>query len=143
MFPIVSGRKSRGEGFNKILLASFGLTFIVSVLIVAFYLIFPEIAIGVLYGSSYLIATNWLSWMGFFILFYSLSYFLVNYLLSIGNTKSVVFPAAAALLQVAMIWIFHASILQVIQICLGLSVALFLGLLGYIGYTSFVYDKRR
>lgn len=142
MFPIVSGRKSRGESFTKVLFVSFGLTFLISILIVAFYLIFPNIAIGVLYGASYLVATKWLPWMGFFILFYSLSYFLVNYLLSIGDTKSVAFAIAAAILQVPAIWIFHVNILQVIQICLGLSVVLFLGLLGYLGYTSVIYGDK-
>lgn len=142
MFPIVSGRKSRGEKFTKVLLVSFGFTLAISALIVAFYLIFPNVAIGVLYGDLYLVATQWLPWMGFFILFYSLSYFLVNYLLSTGDTKSVIFPIVAAILQVPLIWIFHSNILQVIQICLGLSVALFLGLSGYLGYTSLIHEKK-
>ena len=134
MFPIISGRKTRGESYRKVFLASLGATAFVSAGIVFFYWLFPEIAIGVLYGQAYLSARAELVWMGIFILFYTLSYILVNFYLSLGKVKIVVFPLLVSLIQIPAIWIFHKSILQIIQISLFLSVILFLMLSAYLGY---------
>jgi len=134
MFPIVSGRKARGEAYQKVFLASLGLTALMAIVITGFYWLFPNIAIGVLYGPAYLSAKFELVWMGIFILFYTLSSLLVNYSLSIGNIKVVVFPMLAACLQIPLLWVFHGSILQVIQISLTLTLLVFLSLAFYLGY---------
>lgn len=134
MFPIVAGRKARGEAHQKVFLASLGLTVLIATVITGFYWLFPNIAIGVLYGNAYLSARSELVWMGFFILFYTLSNLLVNYSLSLGNIKVVVFPMLAASLQVSLLWVFHGSILQVIQISLTLTFVVFVLLVFYLGY---------
>jgi len=134
MFPIVSGRKARGEAHLKIFLASLGLTALMAIAITGFYWLFPNMAIGVLYGSAYLSAKGALVWMGIFILFYTLSYLLVNYSLSLGDSKTVYFPFLAAALQAPLIWFFHGSILQVVQISLVLALAMFVFLTVYLGY---------
>ena len=138
MFPIVSGRKARGEAHQKVFLVSLGLTVIMTVAITGFYWLFPDIAIGVLYGSAYLSAKLSLVWMGIFILFYTLSNLLVSYSLSLGNIKVVVFPMLAAFLQVPLLWVFHGSILQVIQISLVLALLMFLSLVFYLGYNRLI-----
>lgn len=134
MFPIVSKRKASGEGYRKIFLVSLVVTILLSTVIVLFYWLFPNIAIGALYGKAYLSAKTELVWMGIFILFYSLSYLLVNFSLSLGKVKIVIFPLLISLIQIPAIWFFHKSILQVIQISLILSVSLFLMLALYLGY---------
>lgn len=143
MFPIVSRRKASGEGYRKIFLVSFAVTVLLSVAIVLFYWLFPNIAIGVLYGKAYLSAKTELVWMGIFILFYTLSYLLVNFSLSLGKVKIIVIPLFFSLIQIPTIWFFHKSILQVIQISLVLSVLLFLMLALYLGYNRLgkIYGK--
>lgn len=134
MFPIVAGRKSRGEKYGKVFLASFGVTLTVSVIVVLFYWLFPNIAIGVLYGKAYLSASTELVWMGIFILFYTLSNILVNFSLSLGRIKIVWFPLSVAVLQILALWFWHGSILQVIQVSLVLTIVLFFACTIYLGY---------
>lgn len=134
MFPIVAGRKARGEAHQKVFLVSLGLTALMAVAITGFYWLFPNIAIGVLYGPAYLSARSELVWMGIFILFYTLSNLLVNYSLSLGNTRIVVLPMLASIIQIVAIWVWHESMLQVIQISLTLATLVFLSLTLYLGY---------
>jgi len=134
MFPIVSGRRSKGEAYQKIFFSALGVTLLMALSIVAFYWLFPNIAIGVLYGSAYLSAKAELVWMGMFILFYTLSYFLVNFSLSLGKTKIVILPLTVSLVQVFFIWFNHNSILEVIKISLTLTIILFLCLITYLGF---------
>jgi O-antigen/teichoic acid export membrane protein len=143
MFPIVSSRKAAGEGYYKVFLVSFVVTVLLSAAIVVFYWLFPNIAIGVLYGKAYLSARAELVWMGAFILFYTLSYLLVNYSLSLGKVKIVMLPLFFSLIQIPAIWFFHGTILQVIQISLVLSILLFLLLTLYLGYNRLgkIYGK--
>jgi len=143
MFPIVSGRKSRGEAYQKVFFASLLITLLMSAGIVVFYWLFPNIAIGVLYGKAYLSAKPELVWMGVFILFYSLSYLLVNFSLSLGKTRVVYFPLVVALAQIPAIWFFHESLLQVIQISLTLTTTLFFVLMIYLSYNRLakIYAK--
>lgn len=134
MFPIVAGRKAKGESYEKVFLVSFGITFVISAAVVVFYWLFPNLAIGVLYGKAYLSAKSELVWMGIFILFYTLSNILVNFSLSLGRTKVVWLPLAASLIQILALWFWHGSLLEVIQVSLTLTVLLFFALAVYLGY---------
>lgn len=134
MFPIVAGRRAKGEPYEKVFLLSFVITFIISILVVIFYWLFPNIAIGVLYGKAYLSASTELVWMGIFILFYTLSNILVNFSLSLGKIKIVWFPLLVAILQILVLWHWHESMLQVIQISLVLTAILFFACSIYLGY---------
>lgn len=136
MFPIVSGRNSRGEAYQKVFFVSLAITLLMSAGIVVFYWLFPNIAIGVLYGKAYLSAKSELVWMGFFLLLYTLSYFLVNFSLSLGRTKVVFLPLAAALVQISAVWFFHKNLLQIIQISLTVTAFLFFVLVVYLGYNQ-------
>jgi len=144
MFPIVAGRKARGEGYEKVFSVSFGITFAISIFVVALYWLFPNIAIGVLYGKAYLSASTELVWMGIFILFYTLSNILVNFSLSLGRTKVVWLPLSAAILQILALWFWHRNLLQVIQVSLVLTMLLFFALTIYLGYNRLqrLYVKR-
>jgi len=137
MFPIVSGKKAKGENYIRIFTLSLMATLAVSLAVVVFYSFFPNIAIGILYGKAYLQASTQLIWMGFFILLYSLAYLLINFVLSLGKTKIVVLPAITALLQIVGISIWHNSLLQIIQVSLILTGSLVCCTLVYLGYNRF------
>jgi len=141
MFPIVSGRRSRNEGFKKIFLISIGITLIGSLVIVTFYKFFPSLAIGLLYGKAYLVASGELFLMGVFMLFYTLSYFLVNFLLSLGEVKTAYLPSFFAIFQIVGITIFHQTLGQVIGVSLISAGLLFGTLILFLGYNQ-VWRKR-
>lgn len=136
MFPVIAGRHSRGEKYHKIFWVSLAATLTMSLFIVLIYYLFPNIAIGILYGTAYLAAKNALVWMGLFISIYTLSVFLVNFSLSVGRTRVIVFPVLASLFQAIFIWIFHASIIEVIQVSLITTSFMFVGMSVYLGYNS-------
>jgi O-antigen/teichoic acid export membrane protein len=144
MFPVVAGRSVRGEKYTKIFLASLGLTLLISVSIVLLYYLFPNVAIGMLYGKEYLSAKLDLIWMGLFILIYTLSMLLVNFLLSLGKTRAVIFPVIASVVQVGLIWRFHSNIREIIQVSLIACSFIFVGVGVYLGYNSIrkIYEKR-
>lgn len=134
MFPIVSRRKSVGEAYHKVFLVALGMIIVASSAITLFYWLLPKIAIGTLYGAAYLSASSELVWMGIFISIYSLTNLLVNYALSLGNSKVIIFPLLGAAAQIVSIWIWHGSLLTVIQVSLIVTALMFFGSLGYLSY---------
>jgi len=115
MFPIVSRKKAKGENYMKVFVTSLFIILGIATIIVLGYYLFPNLAIGILYGKQYLIAAPQLIWMSLFFLVYSLLYFLVNFMLSLGRVKVVVVPFLAAIFQIILISHWHKDILQVIQ----------------------------
>ena len=136
MFPIIIGKKSRGEAYKGIFFVSFILTVLISILAVSFYWLFPSLAIGTLYGKDYLTAAPSLVWMGLFIGVYTANYILVNFLLSIERTKIVYLPLAIAVVQVVGINIWHSEIMDIITVSLVSMLVLFVGLSLYMIYTQ-------
>lgn len=134
MFPIVSKRRVRGENYRKVFYAALIATALLSFSIAIFYYLLPDLAIGLLYGKEYLSVRNELVWMGLFITVYTLSYLLVNFLLSLGRTKIVSIPIIVAILQIVAIWFFHETVLQVIQVSLLSVLFMFFGVGSYLVY---------
>lgn len=143
MFPVVSGKKSRGEKYDRVFYLTFLVTFIVSFTVVAFFYLFPTFTIKLLYGEKYLTASSELAWMGIFIGFYTLSYLIANFILSIGKTRIVIIPATIALVQIAAISRWHFRLLQIIQVSFLCMLALFLLLSSYLLYNRLrrIYAK--
>lgn len=142
MFPIVSGRKARGEKYLKIFILSLLSTAAIALVIIVFYGLFPKLAIGTLYGQAYLSVQKELVWMGIFMFFYTISFTLVNFLLSVGKTKIVYLPLLAAVVQVIAISFFHNTIMEVIRILIIVTLALFVSLLGYLLYNRVVRNEK-
>lgn len=136
MFPVIAGRNAKGEKYLGIFWGSFGLTLIVSTVVVGIYYFFSDFAIKILYGSAYLSASIDLVWMGLFILVYTLALLLVNFSLSLGETRIIVFPVLAAFGQAILLWIFHSSILEVIQVSLAICTLMLFGEGIFLGYNS-------
>lgn len=131
MFPLVSQRNARGEGYNKIFIYSFFATIILSAGIVFLYWLYPQLAISLLYGKAYLEASNLLIWFGIFIGLFTLSSLLINYGLSLGKMSIVILPLVAAVAQIILIWFFHQSLFTVVFISIVVNALLLAGLLIY------------
>lgn len=139
MFPIVSKNAAKGIPYKSVFLLSFSATLAISVVIVLFYWLYPNLAIRTLYGDAYLSASTDLIWMGLFLLFYSLSSYLVNFFLAIGRVGVVIFPFVLAVVQIILIWIRHESILEILQVSFGVAFTLFVSLIVYL--LAFGFDN--
>lgn len=141
MFPVIAKRKALGQEYSKIFFASLAITAGIASFATLLFWLFPNIAIGVLYGKDYLSAKTDLVWMGFFMLFYTLSNLLVNFFLSIGNTKIVIVPLMAAIIQAVVIWFNHGSITTIIHNSLLITLVMFVCLLIFTIYN--LYNERK
>lgn len=136
MFPLISQRKSREQSYKKIFGLSFLGTAILASSVLLIYWLFPDLAIQILYGSSFLEAKGLLFWFGLFITLFTLSSLLINYGLSLGRTQVVVLPTIAAILQIILIWFFHKTLFLVILISIMVTALLLAALLIYSIYSK-------
>jgi len=139
MFPMVARRHSQGESYMRILYLSLILILAVSLLITVFYSVLPNLAINILYGSSYLPGAPLLWWYGLFMSFLSLAMLFVQFFLSIGKVRIVGFFALAPIFQVLLIWFFHNDLLTVIKISVLITALLDVALFVYFFYLK--YEK--
>ncbi|CAN5347791.1 oligosaccharide flippase family protein [soil metagenome] len=142
MFPLVAGKHSRGEKYFQLLLISLLITVFVSLGIVGVYALFPNLIISMFVKTNNSVPPSLLVWMGLFICFYTVSFFMVNFFLSIDKTKIVIIPLIFAALQIILIIMFHSSLLLVIQVSLILMILLFVILFSYLVYNRFKYAKK-
>lgn len=134
MFPLVSQRNARGQTHKKIFIYSFFATILFAVSVLFVYWLYPQLSIGLLFGTKYLEAANLLVWYGVFISLFTLSSLLINYGLSLGKTSIVILPLAAALAQIIMIWFFHQTLFVVVFISVAIAALLLVSLLIYSTY---------
>ena len=131
MFPLISKRQSRGQTYKKIFMYSLFGTLILAFGVLLIYWLIPDLAIGLLYGSAYLEASDLLIWFGIFITLFTLSSLIINYCLSLGKTQIVILPMIAAVSQIAVIWFYHQTLFQVVIISVVVSTLLLVSLLIY------------
>ncbi|KKR82349.1 MAG: Capsular polysaccharide biosynthesis protein, partial [Candidatus Daviesbacteria bacterium GW2011_GWA2_40_9] len=131
MFPIISKRHAQGEDYKKVFLYSLILSLLISLAVVLIYWLFPSLSVTILFGSSYLEVAGLLVQFGLFMTLLTLSSLMVNFYLSIGQTKVVVLPFVAALAQIIGLWFYHSSLEIVVNVSLVVSIALFAGLFVY------------
>ena len=129
MFPLVAGKKARGENYRRIYLNSFLLVFLVSFGITLVYFLFPKLMVNLLYGSQYLAIAPLLGLFAVFMSFYALVYLTVNFFLAAARTVMIVLPITGAVLQVILIYFYHSSLRQVVLINIWVMAGLFFGLI--------------
>lgn len=128
MFPLVSQRKSKGQGYKKIFIYSLLLTLAFTSFVLIIYWLFPQFTINLLYGGAYLEAAPFLIWFGLFITLFTISSLIINFHLSLGHIRVVFLPAVAAFTQIIAIWFFHKNLFSVIVVSI-LVASLLLGFL--------------
>lgn len=128
MFPLISRNHSKGKSYNRFFYLSLLLVLAISISVVAFYKIFPNLVIKLLFGAQYVGGSEILWWFGVYMLFLGLAALFTQFYLSIRKTKMVVPFVIAALLQIILIWLIHPTLVSVIQVSI-LSVTLLLGVL--------------
>lgn len=125
MFPLISERHTNGKKYHHLLFLSFCLVMFICLGAILIYGFFPKLMIGVLFGRDYLAASSYLFPFGLFLSFYSLSFLLTNFYLSIGRVKIVILPILAAMSQVFVIYLFHQTLAQMVWISVVITALLF------------------
>lgn len=132
LFPIIAQKKERKEGLTGTLLMSIALISIPAIFLSAFYFIFPKLVLRVFFpGSEYAIIASLLGPFSIFIIFYTISFLLNNFYLSLSKTKIFLFTLTASTLETIAIIIFHDSIEQVVMGLIVVSFLLLISLLLY------------
>lgn len=132
MFPLIVQRHARGEKYHDVLALSLLLVCSSSLAITFFYFMFPAFAVNVFTKSSS--ASAIVPYVGFFSLFitlYALTSVLVNFYLSIKETRVFIPIMFAAILQGVGIWLFHETFMQIIFVSFAINTLLFFTLLLY------------
>jgi O-antigen/teichoic acid export membrane protein len=131
LFPVVAERTQQQTASRNLVLMAMLSVCVVSFGISVGYFLFPRIALGFLFGASYYPAAPFVGWMGIFLSFYSLCYVLIMTLLGRGKTGVWIFVAAASVVQIGAITLFHDRILSIISANIIVSIGLFISLLLY------------
>jgi O-antigen/teichoic acid export membrane protein len=134
MFPIVSNKYAKQQPYARVFLAAIGGTTGVAACILLGYYLFPDLIITLLYGSKYPGIADELVLMGIFMAFYSISYFLMSFLLSIGRLKPVVLSLLVGLFQIVLITLNHSSLREVITMNIYSMATLLVGLFAFVIY---------
>ena len=141
MFPLVVQKKTKGEKYNSIFLASIFLVLASSFGITLFYFLFPEFVIKLFARSNeYLVLKPYIGLFGIFISLYCLLTIITNFFLSIKKTHIVWPIIIISLAQAILIYLFHSTFFQIIYISLGSVIFLLTILLLY--YLK-LYGQRR
>ncbi len=145
MFPLVIKRNATGKAFNGLFLFSVSLVLIPSLMITAFYYIFPEFVINLfLGGRSYLTMSPYVGLFGLFITLFSIVNIFVNFFLSVNKTIISFMVVGAAVLQIVLLWAYHSDFYQIITISIFVLTLLLIGLLFIFlkNFTSLVQIKK-
>jgi len=131
MFPLLIKRITKNEPYNKLFFMSMLLVLIPSVLISAFYFLFPAFAVKFFLGTGYLGVSRYIGLFGIYIAVFSLLNLCVNFFLSLRKTLIFIPLLIGSLLQIILISFFHTNFLEVILISLTICSLLLIGFLIY------------
>lgn len=128
MFPMVAGRHKADQKHSHLLGYTLGLITLISGSIAAAYAIAPRFIINLLFGAKYIAVAPYLGLFGLAMLLLSLSSALTNYYLAIDKIRCVAILVVMAVLQVILLWAFHSSLSQIVNVMVGTMTLLFVSL---------------
>jgi O-antigen/teichoic acid export membrane protein len=132
MFPVVVQKRSKGEPYLSTFLIGIALVAIPSFLITVCYFLFPSFVILFIVKKSTVVSySSHLGIFGVLMSLYSLVSLLTNFYLSLKKTAVAIPICIVAILQAALIWMYHGTFMDVILISLVLMLLLLAGLLLY------------
>ena len=120
--------REKRERHFPVLLQTFALVTILSLIILAIYSIFPVLVIKILFGVKYLAVEPFLIRMALAMLMFSLVNVFVYYYLSLKQMAFLWVILPAGLVEIALIWRYHSSFQQIINILLLVFSLLLFGL---------------
>lgn len=134
MFTLIAQKSSQNKPYIGVFYTSILLISSISLFIVFLYSLVPKFILLTLFDESFIDDAPILKWFGIYSLLIGLASMLVQFYLSIGKTKVVYLFVIAAVTQIALIILFHASLLSVIQVSILTAALLVTSLLIYFPY---------
>lgn len=129
MFPKTSELFETNSAHRPALMKAILLTLLLAGGVVTIYWLFSEFIVNFLFGDKYPLVTPYLFKYSIAMLLFATSYVLMNYFLSLNQTKVAYSFVVAMLLQLSLIISFHSDIAQIVNIMVisgALSVVLML-----------------
>ena len=136
-FPSAVENHTLSRSSKNLLIQSIGLTAILSGIAALFYFFFSDLIVRILFGNTYHEAGNLLKYYGFAILPIAISMVLESFLIAKNKVLLSYLFVAMSPLQIAAVYFFHDSLLQIILImgifgslvtCLGFGIILLPGI---------------
>lgn len=129
MFPLIIKRHNLGQNFHNLFYLALALVALPSIAITLIYYIFPQFTVNLfLGGGNYLKIVPLLGLFGIFLTLFSLINVFINFFLSLKRTKVFLLAFGAAIVQIVLITIFHATLYQVVLDSIIVSFSLLLSL---------------
>jgi O-antigen/teichoic acid export membrane protein len=123
LFSMSAENSHKGDSSRQILKLALLLVFGASFIATLIYFTYPELILGILFGSKYLTAAPYLGWFAIAVALFSLSNVIFQYLLSIHKTKiSYAFLAIAAAMLIVM-GLYGTSICAILTILITSQIA--------------------
>lgn len=135
LFPKVS--RAHAENVSDAFLLKKALMYSVSLvgMLTFIYWFFPSHVIKLVFGLHYAGAFYLVRWYGLAMFFFSLCIVVLNYYLARTEVKFVRFFVGFTVLEIALIWVFHSTMIQIIWIVLGINLAFLL-----LTFSNFLYN---
>jgi O-antigen/teichoic acid export membrane protein len=135
LFPMVAKRHQIGQEHTSLL--HFGVIAVsgLSLVMVLACSLYGPVVVRVLFGSAYLGGASWLPWYALASGLYATSNVMVSHALATGNKSISWLVFAAAILQIVLIFAFHHSALEVIQVQV-IAMSVLLSALGFAAFKS-------
>ncbi|MEM7330705.1 MAG: oligosaccharide flippase family protein [Chloroflexota bacterium] len=114
LFPIVAQKHQKGEPHRHLLALSLGLVAVVSGGILTFSYLFPDFIVNILFGEAYLSIAPLLWLYALATSVYALANVIITYRLSTGQGTGSWLAVFGGLTQVIGLWLFHATLRQVV-----------------------------
>lgn len=124
MFPKVSKMYAEKKDTSHLLNISLLYTGLVSGVMAAGYWFFPALVVKIPYGSAYVEVAPVVQLYGVAMLFFSLTVVLMRYSLAIHYVSYVYLFAFFTLLEIGLLTVFHASMMEMTRIILMVNAAL-------------------
>jgi len=103
---------------------------------VAVYFLFPKLILGILFGSAYSGAIEYLGLYGLFVALVAIDTLLMTTYLAIGSTYVWMTTIGALLVQIVLITLFHQTLFQILYVNIGAAAGLLGALLLYYPYAK-------
>lgn len=117
LFSIISQKLAKGENLMKELLLSIVFTLIPGLIAISIYFTYPQFIVTIFFPlSEYRESVNLVGLYGVYMLIYSLASLLTNFFLAIEKNMFPLISLIFAILQIVLIFFFHTSLYQIIEV---------------------------
>ena len=131
MFPKLVDLHSKKKGDFVLLAKALLIISLISFCIISFYFIFGKFVVWTIFGNDYLWISSYIGWFGLAMGFFSLSYALALYNLSLNKSKFIYILPLLLIIEAFLIKLFHSSLMQIVMVFLTMMILLFLTMVIY------------